>query len=105
MAEAKEAAPKKAEGKQPKKAQGRSSAQKRALQSEKRRLANRSYRAKVATAIRGYKDALEQKKSADETKQKLNLIFSLMDRGVKKGIYKPGKAARTKSRLSVHRVA
>lgn len=79
------------------------SAKKRDLQSEKRRLANRSYRSKVLTAIRSFDQALEQKEPAEAVKAKLDTVFSLMDRGVKKGIYKVSKAARTKSRLSARR--
>ena len=78
----------------------RPSAQKRALQSEKRRLANRSYRAKVLTAIRGFEQALEKKEEVAAVKSKLDLVFSLMDRGVKTGVYKLNKASRTKARLS-----
>lgn len=78
----------------------RPSALKRDMQSEKRRLANRSYRAKVQTAIRSFQQAVEQKEAAESVKTKLNQIFSLMDRGVKKGVFKNSKAARTKSRLN-----
>lgn len=95
----KKAADKKAEAKTK-----RPSALKRDMQNEKRRLANRSYRAKVLTAIRSFDQALEQKEASDSVQSKLNLIFSLMDKGVKKGIYKDSKAARTKSRLSARAV-
>ena len=98
MAEPK-AADKKAEAKQK-----RHSALKRDMQNEKRRLANRSYRAKVLTAIRSFENSLEQKEAAEAVKTKLNTIFSLMDKGVKKGIYKTSKAARTKSRLNARAV-
>ena len=98
MAEPK-AADKKAEAKQK-----RPSALKRDMQNEKRRLANRSYRAKVLTAIRSFENSLEQKEAAEAVKTKLNTIFSLMDKGVKKGIYKTSKAARTKSRLNARAV-
>lgn len=98
MAEPK-AADKKAEAKQK-----RPSALKRDMQNEKRRLANRSYRAKVLTAIRSFENSLEQKEPAETVKTKLNTIFSLMDKGVKKGIYKTSKVARTKSRLNARAV-
>lgn len=97
MAEPK-AAEKKAEAKQK-----RPSALKRDMQSEKRRLANRSYRAKVLTAIRSFDQSLEQKEDAEAVQSKLNLVFSLMDKGVKKGVYKTSKAARTKSRLNARK--
>lgn len=77
------------------------SALKRDIQSEKRRLRNRSYRSSVLTAIRGFEASLAQKEAPEELRAKLNTVYSLMDKGVKKGIYKSNKAARTKSRLTV----
>ena len=76
------------------------SAAKRILQSEKRRLRNRAYKASVLTSIRSLESSLAKKEAPEAVKNKLNAIYSLMDKGVKKGIYKPNKAARTKSRLS-----
>lgn len=78
----------------------RPSALKRDLQNEKRRLRNRSYRASVLTSIRGLEQAIAQKEATDSIQSKLNTIYSLMDKGVKKGVFKPQKAARTKSRLN-----
>ncbi|PIS02263.1 MAG: 30S ribosomal protein S20 [Chlamydiae bacterium CG10_big_fil_rev_8_21_14_0_10_42_34] len=76
------------------------SALKRNLQSEKKRLRNRSYRASVLTSIRAFESSLNQKEAPEAIKTKLNTIYSLMDKGVKKGVYKPQKAARTKARLT-----
>lgn len=76
------------------------SALKRDLQSEKRRLRNRSYRASVLTSIRSLESSLNQKEAPEVLKTKLNAIYSLMDKGVKSGVFKPQKAARTKSRLT-----
>lgn len=78
----------------------RPSAQKRNIQNEKNRLRNRSYRSSVLTAVRAFETSLSQKEPTESVKTKLNDIYSLMDRGVKKGIYKPNKAARTKARLT-----
>lgn len=78
----------------------RPSAQKRDLQSQKNRLRNRSYKAKTLTAIRSLEESLTQKKTPEQSAEVLKKIYSLMDKGVQKGIYKPNKAARTKSRLS-----
>src|SRR4051812_6204100 len=86
---------KKAEGKVKK-----PSALKRDLQSEKKRLRNRSYRASVLTSIRSLEDALAKKDAPEAVKTKLNEIYSMMDKGVKSGVFKPQKAARTKSRLT-----
>ncbi len=75
------------------------SALKRDIQAEKRRLRNRSFRSSVMTAIRGFESALTQKAEPEAIKAKLNSVYSLMDKGVKKGVYKANKASRTKSRL------
>jgi small subunit ribosomal protein S20 len=77
----------------------RPTALKRNLQSEKRRIANRSFKATVQTAIRGFKDSLSKKDQA-AAKDQLQTVYSLMDKGVKSGIFKLNKASRTKSRLS-----
>lgn len=76
------------------------SALKRDLQSEKRRLRNRSYRASVLTTIRSLETSLSQKDAPEAIKTKLDSIYSMMDKGVKRGVFKPQKAARTKSRLA-----
>ncbi len=93
MAEAKE---KKGAGKTK-----RPSALKRNIQNQKRRLRNRSNRSTVQTAIRSLKDSVTQKASQETIQDKLNAIYSLMDKGVKKGVFKAQKAARTKSRLAL----
>ena len=78
----------------------RPSALKNDLQYERRRLRNRSYRTTVNTAIRNFQNSLDTKEPAESVKTKLNLVCSLMDKGVKKGIFKLNKAARTKSRFT-----
>lgn len=79
----------------------RPSALKRDLQSEKKRLSNRSFRSTVHTAIRGIEESLSQKEGQESVQGKLNDLYSLMDKGVKRGVFKPNKAARTKSRLTL----
>jgi small subunit ribosomal protein S20 len=76
------------------------SARKRHIQSEKNRLRNRGHRSQVRTALRTLDEAIEKKEEAQAIQAKLSALYSLMDKGVKKGVYKPNKAARTKSRLS-----
>ncbi len=71
---------------------------KRDEQSLKRNLRNRSFKSKVTTAVRAFEDTIT-KKDAPNAKVKLNDVYSLMDKGVKKGIYKSNKASRVKSRL------
>lgn len=87
-----------------KKKSGRiSSAKKRDNQNAKRRLANRSFKATVRTAIRSYEASVT---AGDKAKMQteLNQVYSLMDKGVKTGCFKINKAARTKSRLSNRQV-
>ena len=78
----------------------RPSALKRDIQSEKRRQRNVSMRSSVHTAIRSFESSLEKKESPESIKAKLSTVYSLMDKGVKSGVYKPNKAARTKSRMT-----
>lgn len=73
---------------------------KRKLQSDKKRIANRSYRASVLTSIRSFESSLSEKEAPESVKEKLNKVYSMMDKGVKHGVFKPQKAARTKSRLT-----
>ncbi len=78
----------------------RPSALKRDLQNQKNRLRNRSHRSEVLTAVKSLTASLSNKEAAEVTKEKLSTIYSLMDKGVKKGVFKANKAARTKSRLA-----
>lgn len=71
------------------------SAIKRFRQSEENRLRNKAFRSKVSSAIRLCKEAT----NTDAT-NKLNVVYSLMDKGVKKGIFKKNKANRLKSRIT-----
>jgi small subunit ribosomal protein S20 len=99
MAEEKKPAPAAAPEEKKKENGRRPSALKRNLQSERRRIANRSFKATVQTAIRGYKDCLS-KKDQTAAQAQLKAVYSLMDKGVKTGIFKLNKASRTKSRLT-----
>lgn len=75
--------------------QRRPSALKRDIQSEKRRIRNKSFKAKVHTTLRDFQNSL----SAGNAKEKLDEVFSLMDKGVKIGVFKINKASRVKSRM------
>ena len=82
-------------------------AQKRIKQDEKRNLRNRSFKSSVKTAIRSFESALTSKDS-EKMQTALSAVYSLMDRGVKQGVYKKNKAGtrqtthvfNTKKRLS-----
>jgi len=77
----------------------RSTAKKREIQNVKRKMENRVLKSKVRTTIRYFEDALKKndKSLINET---LKAVYSMMDKGVKKGIFKLNKASRTKSRLT-----
>lgn len=77
----------------------RPTALKRDLQNEKARLRNRAFKSQVRTAIRHLEDSLE-KNDSTAAKEQLNTAYSLMDKGVKRGVFKLNKAIRTKSRLA-----
>jgi small subunit ribosomal protein S20 len=77
---------------------------KRDLQNEKRRLINKAFRSSVRTAIRRFEEC-EAKKDAAAIKESLSDVYSIMDKGVKKGIYKQNTASRTKARLTARAAA
>ena len=77
------------------------SALKRDEQSERRRIKNKQFRATVKTAIKSLESSLKEKQ-AELAKDKLSQVFSLMDKGVKTGVFTKNKANRTKSRLAKH---
>ena len=76
-----------------------SSAEKRDKQNAKRRLANRTFKATMRTAVRSFETSLAGKDPAAK-QAKLNEVYSLMDKGVKTGRCKVNQAARVKSRLT-----
>ena len=90
-------------GKEEKKVK-RPTAQKRDIQNEKRRLRNRVFKSEVRTAIRSLDECLTKGDKA-LVKEKLKEVYSLMDKGVKRGVFKLNKASRTKSRLAAHAAA
>ncbi len=77
----------------------RPTAQKRDIQNERNRLRNRAFKSNVKTAIRHFEETLA-KGDAAQTKSSLNEVYSLMDKGVKRGTFKLNKASRTKARLA-----
>jgi small subunit ribosomal protein S20 len=77
------------------------SALKRDEQSERRRIKNKQFRATVKTAIKSLESSLKDNQ-AELAKDKLSQVFSLMDKGVKTGVFTKNKANRTKSRLAKH---
>lgn len=82
----------------------RPTALKRDIQNSKRRLLNKAYKNRVKTAVRKLEDTLKGKEEA-QIQTALNDVYSLVDKGVKRGVYTRNKAARTKSRLAAHAFA
>jgi len=77
----------------------RPTAQKRMIQNSKSREANRIFKAQVRTAIRCFRESLVGEDSIAHRKR-LNTVYSLLDKCVKKGVFKLNKASRIKSRLA-----
>lgn len=77
----------------------RPQALKRDLQSEKRRLRNRMFKSSVRSAIRDFEEVLK-KGEKERVQEQLNIVYSMMDKGVKRGVFKKNKASRTKSRIA-----
>lgn len=77
---------------------------KRDIQNEKRRERNKSFKSSVRTAIRSFEESLP-KGDAAAIKENLNNVYSMMDKGVKRGIFKLNKASRTKARLTARAAA
>ncbi len=79
-------------------------AQKRDIRNAKRYALNKAFKSKVRTVQRRFEDALEagEKEAIQET---LDGVYSFMDKGVKRGIYKINKANRTKKRSSIKAAA
>lgn len=88
------------EGKKDAKKKKCPTALKRMKQNKKSNQRNSSFKSRVRTAIRSFETALSSK-DKDKMQSALKSVYSLMDKGVKHGIYKENKAARTKSRMAM----
>ncbi len=77
---------------------------KRDLQNERRRLRNKSFKSSVRTAVRHFEESLPKGDQA-EIKKHLDEVYSMMDKGVKRGVFKLNKASRTKARLAARAFA
>lgn len=78
----------------------RPTALKRLLQSKRRQLLNRMFKARVRTALR---EAAEQIETNDKAACQASVasIYSLMDKGVKRGVFKINKANRIKASFAL----
>lgn len=77
----------------------RPTAEKRDLQNNKRKARNKTFKSSVHTAMRKFEKALSES-DQEGLKTSQNLVYSLMDKGVKRGIFKPNKASRTKAKVA-----
>ena len=82
----------------------RPAAVKRDMQSKRRRLSNKIYKSRVRTAIRSFQESVDKGDHSKATEQ-LNEVYSILDKCVKKGVFKLNKVSRTKSRLAARAVA
>ena len=76
-------------------------AKKRELQDARKRLQNRAFRSRVRSTIKQLKDSIA---SGDKEKQKVALaaVYSLVDKGVNRSVFKRNKASRIKARLTAY---
>jgi small subunit ribosomal protein S20 len=83
--------------KEEKKKTKRPTALKRDIRNDKHRLINKSFKSNARTMVRNFEEAL-QTQDKERQHEALKQIYSVADKGVKRGIYKPNKAARIKAR-------
>lgn len=77
----------------------RPTAQKRDIRNSKQRLINKVFKSQVRTTMRSFEEALKGN-DKEKIQQSLSSVYSMMDKGVKRGIYKHNKAARVKARTT-----
>lgn len=77
----------------------RPTALKRHLQSLKKRALNRAFKAQVKGALRSAELQLQQG-DTDSLKQAVSTVYSLLDKGVKRGVLQVNKASRLKARFA-----
>lgn len=90
-----------AQGKEEKKPIQRASAQKRQLQSEKRRIRNKSTKSRIKTSVRDFREGVEALATPARV-ENLSELYSQIDRAAKKGVFKQNKVNRLKSRLAAN---
>ena len=77
---------------------------KRQMQSEKKRLRNKADRTRVKSHVKIFLSDVSSKK-LENAATSLQEIYSLVDKAVKKGVYKKNKASRVKARMAARLVA
>ena len=82
----------------------RPTAEKRMIQNAKQALINKIFKTKAKSTIRIFEEAVAKKDTA-ALPEKLKAVFSVLDKGVKRNIYKLNKASRLKARFSAKAAA
>lgn len=77
---------------------------KRDLQNERKRIRNRAFKASVRTEIRGLEEAIK-KNDSSAAKAQLSKVYSVLDKGAKRGVFSKNKASRSKARLTAQAAA
>ena len=77
------------------------SAKKRIEVIDRQTMENKSYKTKIATYVKKYKNAVDN--NAENTAELLSETFSLIDSAVSKGILQKSTANRKKARLSSYK--
>src|SRR5262245_42050877 len=85
--------------KEEKKKTKRPTALKRDIRNDKHRLINKSFKSNARTTMRAFDEALQSQKK-ELIQETLAHVFSVMDSGVKRGVYKQNKADRIKARAT-----
>lgn len=75
----------------------RPTAEKRDITNVKKRMINRAFKSQVRTVMKNFETALA-KGEPKEAEGAINQVYSMMDRGVKRGVFKQNKASRVKAR-------
>ena len=89
--------------KKPKKTK-RPTALKRDIRNAKRRDINRQFKSKMRTTLRTFETSLTSSDSA-KVQEDLKAVYSVLDKGVKRGLIKLNTAARTKARFCARAAA
>lgn len=82
------------------------SAIKRVQIAERNRLRNKSYKTAVKTLSKKFLTSVDQyaaeptPEKEQEVKERMNAVYSKIDKAVKRGVYHPNNGARKKSRLA-----
>ena len=83
----------------------RPTAAKRDIRNDKHRVINKTFKSRVRTSIRNFEKALNSAEDKQKVQEALNTVYSLLDKCVKRGIYKKNKVGRSKGRLTVRMTA